>query len=465
MINNLDSLPIWSSLMGLKKSSQFTSYKAFLKNDYFDITLAHNYINQEIFQNLLELPKFQTLQAHLQDWSQGRFDSKLRPNYIFLRKFSAVEHPYYKNATEGRQKIQDIVDKIRNGQWLGYDGQRITDVVNIGIGGSDLGPRMTVEALEPFKTTHLRFHFISDADPYVLAKTLQSLNPQTSLFLVSSKSFNTEETLQNAAAVQKWFNQPNVLMHHMIAITANPLKAKSLGYQHVLPIWDWVIGRYSCCSAINLILALMIGFSEFENFLKGAHAMDEHFFNAPISENIPVLLALLGIWNINFLDIRSHLLLIYDYRLRHFVDYVQQMDMESNGKSVNQDYQKIDYCTGPIIWGGLGNQAHHSYYQLLAQGKHRLGIDFITTSENDERLINQLCRNRLDTLKNGVSTPHFQEAIYPQTSLNHIHLRDLTPASLGALIAMYEHKVFAQAWLWNINPFDQPGVESAKKNI
>jgi glucose-6-phosphate isomerase len=464
MNKNLDSLATWENLNRIKNNSALSAYKSHFKNDFFEVTLAHNHVNQEVFQELFQLPRIQLLQDHLTSWSRGEFDSFLQPNYTFLRNFSKVEHPYFEHALTGRQKIKETVESIRSGQWVGYSGKVITDIVNIGIGGSDLGPRMTVEALEPFKDTHLRFHFMSDADPYAKSQILKQLNPETSLFLVSSKSFTTEETIKNAMDVFQWIGHPDAFKYHFIAITSKAQKALDHGFVNILPIWDWVIGRYSCCSAINSILALMIGYEAFEDFLKGAHSMDLHYFNSPIEENIPILLALLGIWNINFLDINSHLLLIYDYRLRHFVDYVQQMDMESNGKSVNFHHEKIEYATGPMIWGGLGNQAHHSYYQLLAQGKHRLGIDFITTSENDDTLINQLCRSRIETLKNGVATPHFQEEIQPQAALNHIHLHDLTPQALGALIAMYEHKVFTQAWLWNINPFDQPGVESAKRH-
>ncbi|HBB53074.1 MAG TPA: glucose-6-phosphate isomerase [Legionellales bacterium] len=464
MIKNLDALDIWKNLHHIKNSMAFSAYKTHFKNEFFEITFAHNHVNQEVFQQLFDLPRVQLLQDHLKNWSQGEFNARIQPNFTFLRNFTDIKHPYFQNVLIGRQKVKETVEKIRSGQWKGYSGQAITDIVNIGIGGSDLGPRMTAEALEPFQDTALRFHFMSDADPYAKSKILKQLNPATSLFLVSSKSFSTEETIQNALDVFDWMGHPDGFKHHFIAITANPEKAQKHGFVNILPIWDWVIGRYSCCSAINSILALMIGYDAFEDFLKGAHHMDLHFFNTPIKENIPMLMALLGIWNINFLDIKSHLLLIYDFRLRHFVDYVQQMDMESNGKSVNHHHDKINYATGPIIWGGLGNQAHHSYYQLLAQGKHRLAIDFMTTSENDDTLINQLCRSRIETLKNGIATPSFQEEIQPQAALTHIHLNDLTPKALGALIAMYEHKVFTQAWLWNINPFDQPGVESAKRH-
>jgi glucose-6-phosphate isomerase len=463
MKKNLDSLGEWSRLFALKKHTEGSIFKSYFKNEYFDTTFVHQHLNESIYQQLLKLPSIQGLDYFREQWAQGQYESEVFPRYIFSRPWQAIKHPYHHNALLSHEKMKETVDKIRQGQWLGYSGQPITDIINIGIGGSDLGPRMSAEVLEEFKNTSLRFHFISDADPYAFSKILENLNPETSLFLVSSKSFKTEETLLNAQHASAWIANPEALKHHFIALTSNPQLAIEQGYQHVIAIGDWMIGRYSCFSAMNLSLALMIGYDHFEEFLKGAAVMDQHFLNTPAEENLPIIMALMGIWNINFFDIQSHLLLMYDFRLRHFVDYVQQLDMESNGKSINCSNQAINYATGPIIWGGLGNQAHHSYYQLLAQGKHPLGIDFITVADNDYELINALCRSRINILQDGVASIQSKDLIKPQTSTTHIHLYKLTPGALGALIALYEHKVFTQAWLWNINPFDQPGVESAKR--
>jgi glucose-6-phosphate isomerase len=337
-------------------------------------------------------------------------------------------------------------------------------VVNIGIGGSDLGPRLCYEAFSGGKLSDIHCHFISDADTFSCQQCLNQLNPETTLFLVSSKSFTTEETLLNAQLALEWMNHPQA-MQQFIAITAHPEYAKQKGFVHILDIWDWVIGRYSCCSAINFINTVQFGYDVYESFLQGAHDMDQHFLSQDGLNNLPILLALIGIWNINFLNIPSHLLLIYHSKLRLLVDYIQQLDMESNGKSVNQQGTVIDYATGPIIWGGLGNQAQHSYYQHLAQSHQQVAIDFINVN-SENQVLNQLCVARKKVLHQGIRSPLGQKhSIKQQWSINHIQLHDITPETLGALIALYEHKIFTQAWLWNINPFDQPGVEAAKKEM
>jgi glucose-6-phosphate isomerase len=372
----------------------------------------------------------------------------------------------FKQVLETRKNMQAIAKRIRQGEWLSSTNKPITDVVNVGIGGSDLGPRLCAEALIPYKNTSIRCHFISDADQFAFGQTLAQLNPETTLFLISSKSFTTEETLRNAKLAQDWINHPQALAKQFIAITAAQDKAKDYGFTNILDIGSWVVGRYSSCSAINLMTAIQIGYEGYLEFIEGAHAMDQHFLQTPWQDNLPTIMALIGIWNINFLHIPSHLLLIYDSRLRLIMDYVQQLDMESNGKSVNRQGQSIPYATGPIIWGGLGNQAHHSYYQHLAQGQHQVAIDFINVAEQNNQLLNQLCQGRKKVLHQGwQSSEGMKFAIKQQTAIAHLQLNQLSPRSLGALIALYEHKIFTQAWLWNINPFDQPGVESAKQDF
>jgi len=455
---NPNQHPIWKTLETTKPHE---AYEETWEYDSLHLQIHHQNLNTKILENLGNLYQAQGLETARAQWQQGLITQDM-PYFLLLRAFGG-NSPEFQQVLTQRQAIQEISDKIRQGRWLGYSGQAITDVVNIGIGGSDLGPRLCCEALQAFHTTNIRPHFISDADHFSLANTLEKLNPATTLFLISSKSFTTEETLRNAKLAQEWIQHPQALNLHFIAITAAKAQAQAMGYTHILDIGNWVVGRYSCCSAINLMTAILLGFEGYLDFLAGANAMDEHFLQAPWSQNLPIMMALIGIWNINFLHIPSQLLLIYDARLRLFMDYVQQLDMESNGKSVNRQGQAIAYATGPIIWGGLGNQAHHSYYQHLAQGQHQVAIDFINVAQPQNQLLNHLCQGRKKVLHHGKSSNDGMKfAIKPQTAIAHLQLQSLTPYSLGAIIALYEHKVFTQAWLWNINPFDQPGVESAK---
>ncbi len=252
---------------------------------------------------------------------------------------------------------------------------------------------------------------------------------------------------------------------HLIAVTANPEKAHQFGIQEVLPIWDWIGGRYSLCSAINLITAIAIGFDAFMQLLDGANSMDIHFRTTNYAQNLPVLLALIGIWNNNFLDTHNLLMLTYAQQLEKFVPFVQQLDMESNGKSIDNQGNFIDFVTSPIVWGGPGNQAQHSYYQLLCQGRHKITADFITTDAFDNHMINNMCKAKMQVLTQGI---HDQSNIYAHipgnVPLNHIRLKSCDPFTVGALVALYEHKIFTQSVIWDINPFDQPGVESAKRH-
>lgn len=370
------------------------------------------------------------------------------------------------SVTEARLKMQRISEQIRNQLWLGYTGMPITDLVNIGLGGSDLGPRFCVQALAQFASDRLRYHFISDACPHGFEQTVKTLRPETTLFIISSKSFTTPETLYNARKAFDWIGrQPNA-QQHFIAVSANVEKAHQFGIQTVLPIWQWVGGRYSFCSAINLISAIAIGYERFAQLLSGAYDMDRHFLQEDMPSNLPILLALLGIWNNNFLDIHHLLLLTYGTPLNQFVAYIQQLDMESNGKSIDNHGQPVHFATGPIIWGGPGNQAQHSYYQSLCQGTHQVTADFITCRSNDGQMLNQFARAKMHILTEGVNAASHPYALIPgNTPLNHLEIEDCTPYTIGALIALYEHKIFTQSVIWNINPFDQPGVESAKQRL
>ncbi|MFC3907942.1 glucose-6-phosphate isomerase [Legionella dresdenensis] len=364
-----------------------------------------------------------------------------------------------------RAKIANIAERMNSGRWIGYSGKAITDIVNIGIGGSDLGPRFCMKALSDLTNINLRYHFISDVDPNAFGKVVKYLNPETTLFIIASKSFTTRETLYNAKKALAWINQPFFVDRHFIAVTANAKKAHETGINNVLPIWDWVGGRYSSCSAINLITAIAIGHEQFMELLAGANSMDHHFYNTEFDCNLPVLLALFGIWNNNFLHIHNLLMLAYAQQLEYFIPFIQQIDMESNGKSVDNSRRSVNYATGPMIWGGLGNQAQHSYFQLLCQGTHRLTVDFITMKSYDQYLINQMCAAKMGVLSQGVYNTEKPDYCIPgNIPLNNIILADCTPFTIGQLIALYEHKIYVQSVIWDINPFDQPGVESAKQH-
>lgn len=363
-----------------------------------------------------------------------------------------------------RNTIQTISEQIRNKQWLGFTGKPINSIVNIGIGGSDLGPRFCLNAFSNLASPDLSYHFISDVDPNGFNNAVSSLDPERTLFIIASKSFTTEETLYNAKQAFAWIGDHQHVAKHCIAVTANVEKAHQYGIKTILPIWDWVGGRYSLCSAINLITAIALGFEAFSDILAGANSMDNHFRETDFKHNLPVILALLGIWNNNFLNRHSLLILTYAQQLEQFIPYIQQLDMESNGKGIDNHGNRVNHSTGPLIWGGLGNQAQHSYYQLLCQGTHRVAADFITVNTFDGQLINKMCLDKIRVLTSGVNEKDNPNGyIQGNLPLNHLRIKDCSPYTMGALIALYEHKIFTQSVIWDINPFDQPGVESAKR--
>ncbi|STX51199.1 glucose-6-phosphate isomerase [Legionella busanensis] len=363
-----------------------------------------------------------------------------------------------------REEMRVLSEQIRQGQWLGYTDKVVTDIVNVGIGGSDLGPRFCINALNDWTLKKLKYHFIPDVDPYSTKQVLEKLNPETTLFIISSKSFKTPETLHTLTKIKAWGSYKDFDERHFIAVTANSAQAKDMGFKKILRLWDWVGGRFSICSAINFITVIAIGYEYFIEFLSGAHAIDNHFYNNDFSKNLPVLLGLIGIWNNNFLNINTHLILAYARQLEYFISYVQQLDMESNGKSVNNDGKRVDYSTGPIVWGGLGNQAQHSYFQLLCQGTHRVTADFLSLESSKDEMINYFCQAKINVLTHGISDKHnLNNDIPGNMPLNHISLATFSPFNIGQLIALYEHKIYTQSVIWDINPFDQPGVESAKR--
>ncbi|RZG95872.1 glucose-6-phosphate isomerase [Acinetobacter pittii] len=396
------------------------------------------------------------------------------------------------------ERMYALVEKIHAGQYRGATGEVIQDVVNIGVGGSDLGPLMVTHALSDFKVQTekpLNVHFVSTMDGSQLSEKLHRLRPETTLFIISSKSFGTIDTLSNAHTARQWLEKAlgectRVLKSHFIGVStkANKMTEWGIAPENQLLLWDWVGGRYSLWSCIGLPIALLIGVDGFKQLLAGAHAVDEHFQQAPFERNIPVLMALLGIWNNNFLNMQTHAVLPYDGRLKYFAAYLQQLEMESNGKSVQRDGQKVELDTCPIVWGEVGPNAQHAFYQLLHQGSfsvtcdfiapiHRYNADHFTYADSAEALVEQhhlalsncLAQSRLLAFGNqALNTAELETLpIYKQYEGNQpsstLLLQELNPYSLGMLIALYEHKVFVQSVIWNINPFDQWGVEKGKQ--
>ncbi len=373
-------------------------------------------------------------------------------------------------------QMADFSAKVRNGSHKGYSGKPITDVVHIGIGGSDLGPRFVIDALQDF-TGSLSIHFVSNVDGSVLAHVLEKVDPETTLFIVASKTFTTAETLLNARTARSWFiDKAKTDRHigtHFIGLSANVAEAKSFGIETVFPLWDWVGGRFSLWSAIGLPIMLAVGADNFRALLNGARDMDTHFKTAPLAKNIPVLMALLGIWYRNFWNYPAHLILPYDDRLGKMAKYIQQMDMESNGKAVCQDGSSVDYQTAPFIFGEPGTDSQHSYMQLVHQGTTPVPVDFVACikphhalkGHHESLLSNCLAQSRALAVGLTLDEAHGDPSRVfsgnrPSTTFL---LPELTPQTLGALIAAYEHKVFVQGIIWNINSFDQPGVELGKK--
>lgn len=390
-------------------------------------------------------------------------------------------------------KMKDFCQRIISGEWKGYTGKAITDVINIGIGGSDLGPYMVTEALRPYKN-HLTMHFVSNVDGTHIAETLKKVNPETTLVLVASKTFTTQETMTNALTAREWLlasaKDESAVAKHFAALSTNAKEVAKFGIDtnNMFEFWDWVGGRYSLWSAIGLSIALSVGFENFEQLLAGAHEMDKHFRNTPIEQNIPATLALVGIWNNNFLGAESEAILPYDQYLHRFAAYFQQGNMESNGKYVGRDGKAVTYQTGPIIWGEPGTNGQHAFYQLIHQGTKLIPCDFIAPAQTHNPVgdhHSKLLSNffaQTEALAFGKSKEvveaEFTAAgknladvaeIVPfkvftgNKPTNSILIRKITPFTLGALIAMYEHKIFVQGVIFNIYSFDQWGVELGKQ--
>ena len=469
-----------------------------------DILLDYskNRITEETMTRLLQLAR----EAHVEEWRDRMFSGE-KINFTENR---AVLHTALRNRgdkpvlVDGQdvmpnvrrvlQQMRDFTERVRSGAWKGYTGKAITDIVNIGIGGSDLGPFMACVALKPFSRADLRAHFVSNVDGAHIAMTLEKCNPETTLFVVASKTFTTQETLTNARSAREWFlaaaKDEAHIASHFVALSTNVSEVSRFGIDtaNMFEFWDWVGGRYSLWSAIGLTIALYLGMDNFEAMLQGGYEMDQHFLNTPLEKSLPVTMALIGVWYNNFFGAQTHAILPYDQRLSRFSAYFQQGDMESNGKFVDREGRRTDYSTGPIIWGEPGTNGQHAFYQLIHQGTKMVPADFLMPVETDYPLgqhhdilfSNYLAQTqalmqgkseadaRSELEASGMAGEEL-ERLLPHKIFrgnrptNSILFKRLDPKTLGSLIALYEHKIFVQGIIWNINSFDQWGVELGKQ--
>jgi glucose-6-phosphate isomerase len=462
---------------------------------------SKNRITEKTMKLLIDLAR----QANLKEKIQAMF----RGEKINTTEGRAVLHVALRNQSDrpilvdGQDVMPDVnqvlakmrrfSEAVRSGSWVGYTDKAITDVVNIGIGGSDLGPKMVATALQPYGKPGMHVHYISNVDSTDLVETLKPLNPETTLFLIASKTFTTQETMTNAHSARAWFlstaGDEAAVAKHFAAMSTNTTAVSEFGIdpQNMFEFWDWVGGRYSLWSAIGLSIAIYLGMERFEELLTGAHQVDEHFRTAPFEKNVPVVMALLGIWYNNFFGAQTHAILPYDQYLVYFPSYFQQGDMESNGKSVTQSGQRVDYPTGPIIWGQPGTNGQHAFYQLIHQGTKLIPCDFLAAAQSHNPLGNHhaiLISNfmaqtealmkgrtpdevRAELAGAGYTVEKLERLVPAKTfpgnkPTNSFLYPKLTPKTLGSLLALYEHKIFAQGVIWNINSFDQMGVELGK---
>ncbi|MGP9555682.1 MULTISPECIES: glucose-6-phosphate isomerase, partial [unclassified Halomonas] len=446
---------------------------------------SKNHVSDEVLAKLIELADHSALvQRRAQMFSGDIINvTENRPVlHTALRNLS--DDPVYVDGedvmpeiTRTREQIKQFSETVRSGEWKGYSGKPIKDVVNIGIGGSDLGPNMAVRALLKYRHPEMHFHFVSNVDGTHIQKVLSRLDPATTLFIVSTKTFSTQETLLNAKTARRWFlenaGDDADIGAHFVAASTNRKAAMEFGIreENVFEFWAWVGGRYSMWSSIGLPIALSIGFEGFIELLEGAHEMDNHFIHAPLSENMPVLMALIGIWYINFIGAETQAIVPYDQALNQLPSFLQQLDMESNGKSVDIFGHPVNYKTGPIVWGQTGSNGQHAFFQLLHQGTRYVPIDFIASLKPEPGmedhhfalLTNMLAQANafMEGSQGGSQQDPFScPGNRPSSTLL---LDELTPRNLGALIALYEHKVFVQGVIWNINSFDQWGVQLGKR--
>ena len=484
-----------------QEQNRFNDYSLTFENQIL-VDFSKNKINQETLKLLHQLAKESALDEAINAMFTGEKINRTENRAVLhtaLRNRSNT--PVYVDGKDVMSEVNAVLakmsafcDRVISGEWKGYTGKAITDVVNIGIGGSDLGPYMVTEALRPYKN-HLNMHFVSNVDGTHIAETLKKVNPETTLFLVASKTFTTQETMTNANTARDWLlaaaKDNSAVAKHFAALSTNGKAVAEFGIDtnNMFEFWDWVGGRYSLWSAIGLSIALSIGFDNFEALLSGAHEMDKHFRTAPLEKNIPATLALVGLWNTNFLGAQTEAILPYDQYLHRFAAYFQQGNMESNGKYVDRNGDVIrDYQTGPIIWGEPGTNGQHAFYQLIHQGTMLIPCDFIAPAQSHNPLgdhHSKLLSNffaqtealafgktkeevEAEFVKAGKSLDEVKDIVpfkvfTGNKPTNSILVQKITPFVLGALIAMYEHKIFAQGVIFNIFSFDQWGVELGKQ--
>jgi len=479
-----------------KRTEQFS-----IELDDFFVDYSKNRVNEETLALLFNLAKQQDLSGWIKKLIEGQKVNDTEDRAVLHTALRAQGQDVTGHAQEVQpavaeqlDKMSGIVDKIRSGQWRGYSGKPITDVVNIGVGGSDLGPLMITHGLQTIKSP-VKLHFISSIDGTQTSNVLKSLNQETTLFILASKSFSTIDTLSNAETAKDWLresikSEQVLLAQHFLGVSTKPNMMTDWGIppENQLLFWDWVGGRYSLWSTIGLPIALKLGMDGFRELLSGAHLMDNHFAQAPLEQNIPAILGLIDVWNINFLGIHDKAILPYDARLKYLPSYFEQLVMESNGKSTNRAGERVSYKTCPILWGEVGPNAQHAFYQLLHQGTQAVMCDFIApierddfdemgASEKDESLryqhqlamANCFAQSRVlmlgddaipESLKHQFNTP-FKHYPGNQPS-NTILMKTISPKTLGMLVALYEHKTFVEGVIWEINSFDQWGVELGK---
>ena len=509
---------IWQSLNQHKKDIESISLREMFKSDpnrfnqfhiqFNDLLLDYSKhrISKETISLLVKLAK----EADVEGWRNRMFEGEK----INSTEHRAVLHtalrnqnisPIISDGEDVMPKVKNVLKKmrrfseeVRSGQWKGFTGKAITSVINIGIGGSDLGPAMVCQALKAYGSKTITPYFVSNVDGADLSQALEKCNPETTLFIIASKTFTTQETMTNAFSARDWFlkaaKDNQHIKKHFVALSTNQHAVSQFGIdtENMFEFWDWVGGRYSLWSAIGLSIALYIGMDGFEDLLKGGFEMDEHFKTAPIEQNIPMMMGLLGIWYINFFNFPTHAILAYDQGLSKLAPYLQQADMESNGKFINRDGEHIDFHTGPVIWGEVGTNGQHAFYQLLHQGTEIVPADFIMPIESQYALGKDGNEHHKILLSNFIAQTQSLmlgktynearaeiekqgyegediESFIPQKTFegnrptSSILFKKLTPKTLGQIIAMYEHKIFTQGIIWNINSFDQWGVEYGKQ--
>ncbi len=473
-----------------------------LKFEDILIDYSKNLINDETINLLLELAKEIKLEDAIEDFFSGeKINNTEGRSVLHTALRNSSDRKVVVDGNDVMPEIHAVLSKIKifsesiiSGSWKGYTGKAISDIVNIGIGGSDLGPLMVTEALKPYKKESINVHFVSNVDGTHVSETLKGLNPETTLFLVASKTFTTQETMTNAFSARDWFlksaHKSEYIKKHFVALSTNKEAVAEFGIDtaNMFEFWNWVGGRYSLWSAIGLSIACTIGFENFEKLLLGAHKMDEHFRMTSFESNIPVILALIGLWYNNFHNAETEAILPYDQYLHRFAAYFQQGNMESNGKYVDRGGFKVNYQTGPIIWGEPGTNGQHAFYQLIHQGTKMIPCDFLAPanshnpiSDHHPKLLanffaqtEALMKGKteeevIDELKAAGKNQEEIDSLLPfkvfegNNPTNSILFEKLTPETLGSLIAMYEHKIFVQGVIWNIFSFDQWGVELGKQ--